>query len=122
MNCGSPIAPAQEPLSFSRGTISLIQNHQRGDEFVAKKLPVLAQKSKRRERADDVLAALRRAEIGLHAPCRDDDRGRNAKALRDAGEFAAPSRQCGAAARDARRRDRLGEIGFQRLVEFGLFG
>ena len=91
MNCVWPMAPAQEPFMSSPVDMALLQDHERGEEFVAEEVAAVLLVGERRERADDVLAAGERAEVGLHAPDAEDDGALDAVAALDRGEGRGPA-------------------------------
>ena len=120
MNWVWPIAPAQEPFICAGRDVAILQNLQRGEQFVLEIVAAIMGVGEGRQRANHIVRAGESAEIGLQSPDADDHGRVDAEflfALASHGSIL-PRRRLGAL--DALGRHRGGEIFPYRLDEFGL--
>ena len=100
--------------------VALLQDEQRGDQFVAREVALVIVEGEGGERGDHALAALVGAVAGLDAPDRDDDFARHAESVLDRIEQAAQFADAADAVRQARLRHQRIEIVADRASVFRL--
>jgi hypothetical protein len=100
--------------------VTLLQDHERGDEFAAKEIVAVARLRKRRERANDVLALRLIAVIAFDPPDRKQKKAVDAEFCLDRRERLGEGDHAFFSARDAAIGDEQGDIAADRSDIFRL--